>query len=153
MKKMFLVSLMFLAITGRSQQKYDLNGVPIPYGPQPQIGKPMPEFTLNNITHYKVKKASLKDFKGKWLFLDFWYSGCAACIHSFSKVNEIHKQFSNDLSWILIGENDSKYNSNIRELYEKFRLKQGLEMPSAYDSILIPKWGVYSFPHIIIVDP
>jgi hypothetical protein len=38
----------------------------------PEVGKPCPDFTLNNVAYYSKKKVSLNDFKGKWLILDFW---------------------------------------------------------------------------------
>jgi thiol-disulfide isomerase/thioredoxin len=120
---------------------------------RPEVGKPLPDFTLNNVTHFKKTKVSLSDFKGKWLFLDFWFTGCSACIHSFRKVNAFHKEFKNELNWIMIGLNDTKHNKGIQELYEKLRIKQNLEMPVAYDSILSKKWDIHSMPHIIIIDP
>jgi len=153
MKQLITIALIILSFYSDAQQKYKPDGEPIPYGPQPEVGKPMPDFTLNNITYYKTKRVSLKDFKGKWLFLDFWFSHCAACIQSFSKVNDLHKQFRNELNWIMVGLNDVKTNKGIQTLYEKFRAKQKLEMPSAYDSILADKWGIHSMPHIIIIDP
>src|SRR5260221_7153547 len=120
---------------------------------KPEVGKPLPDFTLNNVTHFKKRKVSSNDFRGKWLFLDFWFTGCTACIHSFRKVNAFHKEFKNDLNWVMVGINDTKHNKGIQELYEKLRIKQNLEMPVAYDSVLSEKWDVHSMPHIIIVDP
>jgi thiol-disulfide isomerase/thioredoxin len=122
-------------------------------GPQPEVGKPMPDFILNHVTHYKKTNASSSDFKGKWLFLDFWFTTCTACIQSFPKVNEIHKQFKNELNWMLVGLNDKEYGSGIEQFYKKISVKQNLEMPAAFDSALINKWEINSMPHIIIVDP
>jgi hypothetical protein len=53
----------------------------------PEVGKPCPDFTLHNIEYYSKKEASVKDFRGKWLILDFWNKGCGACIASFPKIN------------------------------------------------------------------
>lgn len=118
----------------------------------PEVGKPMPDFTLNNITHFKTTKASLKDFKGKWVFLDFWFPGCVNCIKSFPMVNEIQKKFKDDIVYMLIGLNYNKYNY-IEKLYEELRVKQNLELPSAFDSLLARRWSIYSMPDIYIVDP
>jgi thiol-disulfide isomerase/thioredoxin len=120
---------------------------------RPQAGKPMPEFLLNHVTHYETRKASLKDFRGKWLFLDFWMQGCGTCIQSFNHVNILSQAFKSELNWVLVGLNEHKNNKNVERFYEKLRAQKKLEMPSAYDSVLFKKWEIRSMPHIIIVDP
>jgi len=153
MKQIVVTILLFSSLSLLSQQRYTPEGVPIPWGPQPEVGKLMPSFSLNYITQYKSKTASLNDFKGKWLFLDFWFTGCRSCIKSFPKVNEYYKAYKDKLTWMMVGLNDQKYNKGIEKLYENFRQKQNLEMPAAFDSVLADKWGIGSMPHIIIVDP
>lgn len=117
-----------------------------------EVGKPLPDFTLDNITHFKSSKASLKDFKGKWLALDFWFTSCVACVNSFPKVNAIHKEFKKELNWIMVGLLDNEY-KDTPKLYEKIREKKKLEMPVAYDSALFSRWNIHSMPYIVIVDP
>src|SRR6266487_544306 len=95
----------------------------------PEIGKPCPDFTLNGILNYPKSKASLQDFKGKWLILDFWSRGCSACIASFPKLNELTKEFKDKAQIVLVGidENDKL----IRKMYEKFRQKYDLSLTTA----------------------
>lgn len=119
---------------------------------KPEVGKPMPDFVLHNVTHYKSNTASRADFKGKWLFLDFWFQGCMTCIQSFPSVNAHHKKYKDRLTWMLVGLNDMRF-KNTQQFYEKLSAKQGLEMPSAYDSVLAKQWNIYSMPHIFIIDP
>lgn len=121
--------------------------------PVPELGKPMPDFTLNKVTHYEKKAVSLEDFKGKWLFMDFWFTGCIACIKSFPKVSELQKTFKDEAVFLLVGLNDQKFNNGIENLYERLREKQGLVMPVAYDSILAERWNIQSMPYILVVDP
>jgi len=121
-------------------------------GQLPEVGKIIPDFTLNDITHFKRSTATANDLRGKWLFLDFWSINCLSCIQSFSKVSSYHHEFKDKLNWIMVGIN-TKHNKGIREFYEKIRQKQNLEMPVAYDSVLEKKWKVNAVPYIIIVDP
>ncbi len=41
-----------------------------------QVGKPAPDFTLNDINGEKI---TLSQFKGRWVLLDFWGSWCIWC--------------------------------------------------------------------------
>ncbi len=118
----------------------------------PTIGQPMPDFKLNEITHYTSTSASLSDFRGKWLALDFWFPGCSSCIRSFPKVNDYHLKFKDELVWMMVGLNQ-KPHSNSRTIYEKLRVKRNLQMPCAYDSLLSINWNIHAMPHIILVDP
>ncbi len=38
-------------------------------------------------------------------------------------------------------------------MFEKLRVKKGLNISSAYDSVLEKRWDIQSMPHIVIVDP
>lgn len=55
-------------------------------------GNQAPDFTLEDMNGNKV---SLSDFKGKWVYLDFWSVNCGACIADFMKygpiINEKYK--------------------------------------------------------------
>jgi thiol-disulfide isomerase/thioredoxin len=121
--------------------------------PKPEVGKPCPEFTLTHVTHYDKKKVTLSDFKGKWLVLDFWYTGCTACIHSFPKINELQKQFKDKVQFVLVGQNSKRYYKNVEVFFERLSAKQQLNIAAAYDSTLAPQWGIRAMPYIIIVDP
>jgi thiol-disulfide isomerase/thioredoxin len=114
----------------------------------PEIGKECPDFTLNEIYNYSKSKASLQDFRGKWLILDFWTRGCSACISSFPKLNELTKEFRGKVQIVLVG-NDDKL---IRKMYEKFRQKYNLDLTTAYDSAIHRRFGIPSYPYIMWID-
>ncbi|MBS1682215.1 MAG: redoxin domain-containing protein [Bacteroidetes bacterium] len=143
--RIFLLPLLLMATTISHAQKSS-DSIRL------EVDKPLPDFTLYNITHFNTSSASLKDFRGKWLILDFWFTGCAACVHSFPKVNAIHKEFEKDLNWIMIGLLDNEY-KDTPKLYEKICEKKKLEMPVAYDSALFSRWNIGSMPYIVMVDP
>jgi thiol-disulfide isomerase/thioredoxin len=119
----------------------------------PEVGKPLPEFILHNLNQFKKTTATNNDFKGKWLFMDFWTIRCTSCIHSFPKVNSITQEFSNQLNWVMVGLNGKQRYPGTEEFYEKMRAKRNLQMPYLFDSLLAQQWHVPSFPHIIIVNP
>lgn len=119
--------------------------------PYPEIGKPMPDFTLTNIEYYPKKQATLKDFKGKWLLLDFWNEACGACVASFPRSNEMQKKFRDKLQIMLIG--IPKPNNIIRKLYATYREHEDLVLPCAFDGMLNRKFQINdALPYIILVD-
>ncbi|MEJ0055980.1 MAG: redoxin domain-containing protein [Bacteroidota bacterium] len=120
---------------------------------KPEIGKPMPDFVLRDVSLFKKKTVSLNDFKGKWLFLDFWTVGCAACVKSFPKVNSLHREFRDRVTWMMVGVNDRRSHAGTEKFYEKIRSKRTLEIPYVFDSVLCDRWKIQTVPHIIIVDP
>lgn len=119
----------------------------------PEVGKPMPDFILNDIKNFRTAKASLQDFKGKWLFLDLWSYSCLACVESFPKINELQKRFANDAQFVLVGYNSYKQGKGIEKLYERVSKRLNLKITHAYDSVLVSRWDVTSVPHIYIIDP
>jgi len=147
MKLHLLVIIFFMTLICYSQNKTVLSS-----GSKPQIGNFMPEFSLNNVTFYKDSSVSLKDFKGKWLFMDFWFTGCTTCIKSFPKINDLQRKFKDDIQFLMIGVNAEKY-GDPENVYKKLAKKYELELVSAYDSILQVKWDIWSMPYIIVVDP
>ena len=48
------------------------------------------------------------DFKGKFLFVDFWATWCAPCIASIPKLNEYHKKFGDRM--VVVGLSDETEN-------------------------------------------
>ncbi len=53
---------------------------------------PAPPFTLNSIDGRKV---SLRDFRGKVVFLNFWTTWCPPCIYEMPSMEALHKRFKN----------------------------------------------------------
>jgi thiol-disulfide isomerase/thioredoxin len=119
---------------------------------RPTVGQSVPEFWLSDVHHYSKRTIGPGDLKGKWAILDFWSKGCTACVKSFPKLNELQREFKNEVQFVLVGIND-KYNKNIELVYERFRQKLGLNLTIAYDSILPRQFGVTAVPHVVILDP
>lgn len=119
----------------------------------PEVGKPCPDFTLSDVTHFEKNEVTLADFKGEWLFLEFWFTGCSTCIWNLKTASDLQREFEGDATFLLVGYDGGAVGSNIREVFEKLRVKQGLNIPSAYDSTLAKRWGFTSLPYVVAVDP
>jgi len=143
MKILFLTVALIICKIGLIAQTSD----PFSY---PEVGKPMPELTIHNIKYFFTKEARITDFRGKWLLLDFWDIHCGACIASFPYVNEIQKKLGDSVQVILVGIQDDK--GLIEPLYAKYREKQHLLMPCAFDSVLANRLDIGFVPHSILID-
>lgn len=120
-------------------------------GAYPETGRACPDFVLRNIKYFEKREATLHDFKGKWLVLDFWNKTCSSCISSFPKINELQKQMGDRVQFMLVGIQDRE--GQIEPMFDKFKEKERLIVPCAFDSSLASKWDIYTAPYIIIVDP
>jgi len=115
-----------------------------------EVGKPCPEFTIRNIKYYSKSEVNIKDFHGKWVVLDFWERACGLCISSFSHVSRLQQEFGERVQFLMVGLEDKE--NLIRPLYDKFKKLEHLEMPSAFDSVLIDSLELYAFPYVIVID-
>ena len=70
------------------------------------VGRMLPEDielkdTLGNAHH-------LQELRGKYLLLDFWFSGCGPCIESFPEMREISEQMADSLEVVSISQDSEK---------------------------------------------
>lgn len=119
----------------------------------PEIGKPLPDFMLDNVHYFIKSMAQGEDFRGKWLILDFWSKGCGACIASFPKMNKLQASLKDSMHLVLVGINSGHWGRGIESLYQTLKERHQLDLTVAYDSLLHKQWGIITLPHIVVVDP
>ena len=56
----------------------------------PQIGKPAPDFALNDMNG---KKSTLSGYKGKVVILNFWATFCGPCKDEMPSLNNLYLAF------------------------------------------------------------
>lgn len=57
---------------------------------KPKVGTQVPDFEIPDLAGKKVK---LSDFKGKYVFIDFWASWCGPCIRAIPEVKKLQQKF------------------------------------------------------------
>jgi len=136
-----LIPLIFGYLTGTAQDVKDY----------PVVGQPCPDFELTNVAYFPKKKVKLSDLKGKSVILDFWSKTCGLCIASFPHADQIQKAFKDDLIILPVGEADKQ--RQIEPLFERIRKTQGIDLPSAFDSVVIRKFVPDgSVPNLVWID-
>lgn len=108
-----------------------------------------PDFTFNNA---EGKPVSLKDFRGKWVIIDFWGSWCPWCIKGFPKLKEAYAAYKPKLEVIGVACNDTP------EAWEKALKKYELPWVNVYNpeqggGKLLEDYAVEGFPTKAIVNP
>ncbi len=105
-----------------------------------------------------------KTFKGKWLLIDFWSTGCAPCIKEFPALAKFSKEFNDSINIIAVSV-DSKF-----ERYKKSAKKYKINVPHYFGGytygnqlfnlnikIFKTEEGDYVFktmtPQYVLIDP
>lgn len=85
----------------------------------PQIGEPLPAFSLTTIDGETLK---LEEPKKKIYLLDFWASWCSPCIEKFASVKELDKEFGDQLATIAINVDEFARLPDVRQVIQRFQL-------------------------------
>lgn len=117
-------------------------------GMPPEIGKKIPEFTLENTGNYSKRRVSSEDFKGRFVILDFWNKGCVSCIESFPKLNEVHLKYRDKLDVVLVGTEEK----GIQEMFSRFVSKQELKFAYAFNFPLYNAFVPRGAPHVVWIN-
>ncbi|MBN8856215.1 MAG: hypothetical protein BGO55_08615 [Sphingobacteriales bacterium 50-39] len=127
----------------------------------PKEGESCPNFHFEEVIDYTSNRASINDFKGKWLIVDCWNEYCSGCLASMPNVNSLSTKFRGVAQFLLVAYTGSQYspngmtnsNNSIRMLYKRIQQKYNLHVPIAFDSLLFKQFGIYGCPFILIISP
>ena len=115
-----------------------------------KVGQEAPAFSLGGMANVKPgQKLSLKDFKGKVVYLDFWASWCGPCAKSLPALDEIRKKYAGrgfEVLAVNLDENPDDGLAFLRDhpvSYPVVYDPKG-DVPSAYD--------VQGMPYAFIID-
>ena len=112
-----------------------------------KIGSSSPNLVFEKMINFNQNNASLADFKGKVIILDFWATWCSPCIESLPKLEALQSKYKSDLQVITI-------TSDPAERIEKFLSKTPLKLPVVIDEQrkLAAVFPHRTIPHTIIID-
>ncbi|MDQ2719650.1 MAG: AhpC/TSA family protein [Bacteroidota bacterium] len=116
------------------------------------IGAVAPDFTQNDTLG---KPVSLRDFKGKFVLLDFWASWCGPCRAENPNVVKNFNKYK-DKGFTIIG--ISLDQPGQREAWLKAINKDGLNWTqlsdlNSYDNAVAKKYNVDAIPQNFLIDP
>src|SRR6266481_490325 len=127
LKQLFGFLLTFFvagATPGWAQSKVNFKVIPI-LQPMKEVA-PTPEFSLASP---EGKKISLKDFRGKTLFLNFWATWCEPCREEMPSMEHLHQTYKDRGLAVIAISLDSQGASMVNPFVKKF----GLSFPMGLD--------------------
>ncbi len=121
--------------------------------PQGVIGTIAPD--ISEGTWLNTEARSLKDFRGKYVLLDFWFIGCGPCYREMPTLKLLQEKFS-DRNFSVVSVHNGRQNA---DAVRKFADENGMTYPIVVDAPDEPiikrysKAGVYLYPSYILLDP
>jgi thiol-disulfide isomerase/thioredoxin len=115
-----------------------------------EVGNVVPDFAFADAVG---KTRHLRDFRGKYLLLDFWASWCGPCVADMPKLKEVYDRFSKDGFEILGMNNDDddgleKARVLIREQTATWTHAMGPEA----SAVVRNRFRIIPFPTKILLD-
>lgn len=116
------------------------------------VGDKAPDVELGKIFNYPRKKASITDFKGKLLILDFWETGCLNCLKALPKMEQLQEKFKDKLQVVSVTKLSTR--EDILEKMKVFKVFDEYKMPTViHDNRL---WRYFPFEmvsHVVWIGP
>ncbi len=106
-----------------------------------------PDFSF---TSSEGEHVVLEDLKGKVVLLDFWGTWCPPCVESIPELRNLHKRYSKEPSFMLIGISSD----GDEEVWREFTAKNKMIWPQYRDKDrrIQRSFGVRAFPTYILID-
>ncbi|MGV6946774.1 TlpA family protein disulfide reductase [Sphingobacterium kyonggiense] len=90
-------------------------------------------------------RKNLEEYRGKVVILDFWASWCGACLENFKKLDELKKEFGDDLLILLV--NPKRYRDDYKKVENVYR-DQFPHQESSFPTIIFDEYLIEIFPHL-----
>jgi thiol-disulfide isomerase/thioredoxin len=111
-------------------------------------GKPAPDFSL---VDENGKKVSLKDFKGKYVYIDVWATWCRPCIAEMPHLEQLKEKYK-DAPIVFVGVNVNSYKGDWAAYLKNNRVA-GVKLYAGENSAFAEDYQVYSVPKSILINP
>ena len=93
---------------------------------------------------------SLEDLQGKVVLIDFWGTWCPPCVESVPELRNLHKKYSKEPAFVLIGISSDREDDVWRDFTEKNKMVWPQYRDK--DGKILRAFGVRSFPTYVIID-
>ncbi|WP_372745472.1 TlpA family protein disulfide reductase [Lutibacter sp.] len=116
-------------------------------------GKASPVF--ENYENFKGGKTSLKDLKGKYVYIDVWATWCAPCKVQIPFLKTLEKEYhGKNIEFVSISVDKPEAYNTWKEMVKEEALG-GIQLyaDNNFESKFIMDYGINSIPRFILIDP
>lgn len=114
------------------------------------IGDRVPNLTFNNILNYKKPVATLEDFKGKILILDFWATWCSPCIGMMPVTDSLQKKFSGKIEFMPV---TYQKTDEVKKFSADIKRRKNIDFYSIVEDTVLTKMFTYAYmPFYVWID-
>ncbi|WP_459212773.1 TlpA family protein disulfide reductase [Aquimarina rhabdastrellae] len=108
---------------------------------------------FENFENYNSGFNSLKDYKGKYVYIDIWATWCKPCLKEFPALKKIKKQFKNkNIEFVGISIDEPKHYNMWRMLIKKYKL-EGDQLYIGTDTVFKRAYRINAIPRFLLIDP
>lgn len=115
------------------------------------IGKPSPQFT--NYENYDGTTTSLKDLKGKYVYIDIWATWCGPCRTEIPYLQKLEKHFEGKkIEFVSISLDKQGAHGKWKKMIADKKMG-GIQLFAGKDKSFASAFRVSSIPRFILIDP
>ncbi|WP_367867109.1 TlpA family protein disulfide reductase [Pedobacter sp. WC2423] len=109
------------------------------------VGDVVPDIIIKKIVNDKQRSTHLSDYKDVLLILDFWTTGCTACIAEFPKMDSLQKVFGDQIKILAV---TYEAESHINSFFKNNKYAKTTMLPSVVEDNVLKKWFKHwAIPH------
>lgn len=117
-----------------------------------KVGDKVPDLT---ITNYLKNTPTDKNFKNKYILLEFWATWCTECLAEVPKLNKIQERFKDKKDFIFISitdESPEKTKKTLEKLKFNSIVVSDQTKKALNDFVVDNEYGNYSIPKTFLID-
>jgi thiol-disulfide isomerase/thioredoxin len=111
-------------------------------------GSNAPDFLLSNVAG---KYFSLKDFKGKYVYLDFMATWCKPCIQEMKEIQDLKKKYGDKVSFVSISVDENE--EDLKKFLSKNSKYDWLFLWYGKDKSVKSKYNISAIPTYYFINP
>ena len=139
------------ATAGKADEPFDLGSMPVQIQGVQRTGRRAPAFETKT---FEGKTLKLEDFKGKFVFIDFWATWAGTRTLDAQMLKAVYESYGKDERFVMLGLN---FDSELA-VGDKFAKENGFKWTQCYagqwgQTTIAANYGIQGLPDNVLIDP